>query len=81
MVRVACPLAVQEVVAAGHRAIPRSAFASMGTTVSPRVPPDDVIALGHKADVVAIGPGLGQEVGVADFVRTLVASTRSARGS
>jgi NAD(P)H-hydrate epimerase len=73
LVRVACPLAIQEVVAAGHPCYTTFGIRQHADHSFAEGAADDVSALGHKADVVAIGPGLGQAAGVADFVRTLVA--------
>jgi len=73
LVKVACPASVQAIVAAGNPCY---------TTFGIRLHTDgsfaegtahEVISLGKAADAVAIGPGLGQEAGVANFVKAVVA--------
>ena len=72
LVRVACPMSVQDVVATGHPCY---------TTVGIRQHTDggysegaaeELVELARAADVVAVGPGLGRGEGVAEFVRGLV---------
>jgi ADP-dependent NAD(P)H-hydrate dehydratase len=72
LVRVACPASVQDVVAAGNpcyttAGIRQHADGSFGDGTAA-----EVIELARAADVVALGPGLGQAPGVAAFVRELV---------
>lgn len=72
LVRVACPAAAQAVVAAGNpcyttAGIRQHADGSFGEGAA-----DELVELGRSADAVAVGPGLGQGVGVAEFVRAVV---------
>ncbi len=73
LVRVACPTSVQDVIATGHPCYMTSGIRlhADGTFAEGSV--DEVIALGKAADAVAIGPGLSQRPGVAEFVKAVVA--------
>jgi NAD(P)H-hydrate epimerase len=76
LVRVACPAAVQDVVAASHPCyttfgIRQHADGTFGDGAA-----NEVIELARKADVVAVGPGLGQAVGTPTFVRGLIDGLR-----
>jgi ADP-dependent NAD(P)H-hydrate dehydratase len=72
LVRVACPANVQDVVAAGHPCymtvgIRQHTDGTFGEGVAA-----ELVELARAADVVAVGPGLGQGESVAGFVRGLV---------
>jgi NAD(P)H-hydrate epimerase len=74
LVRVACPASVLDVVAAGDPCyttfgIRQHTDGSFGDGAA-----EELAELAKAADVVAIGPGLGQAPGVAAFVRGLVAA-------
>ncbi len=72
LVRVACPATVQDVVSAGNpcyttAGIRQHADGSFGDGAA-----EELVELARAADVVAVGPGLGQVEGVAAFVRSVV---------
>jgi NAD(P)H-hydrate epimerase len=72
LVRVACPMSVQDVVAAGNPCyttfgIRQHTDGSFGDGAAV-----ELAEVAKTADVVALGPGLGQAAGVAGFVRNLV---------
>jgi NAD(P)H-hydrate epimerase len=72
LVRVACPATVQDVVAASNPCyttfgIRQHADGTFGDGAA-----EELIELARTADVVAIGPGLGQGEGVGAFVNTVV---------
>jgi ADP-dependent NAD(P)H-hydrate dehydratase len=72
LVRVACPASVQDVVAAGNPCyttfgIRQHADGSLGDGAA-----EELLELARAADVVAMGPGLGQHAGVAAFVRSII---------
>ncbi|HSQ55215.1 MAG TPA: NAD(P)H-hydrate dehydratase [Gemmata sp.] len=73
LVRVACPMSVQDVVAGGHPCyttfgIRQHTDGGFGDGAA-----EEIIELARPADVAAIGPGLGQNEGVSAFVRGLLA--------
>jgi NAD(P)H-hydrate epimerase len=75
LVRVACPAEVQAVVAAGNpcyttAAIPQHADGTYSATSA-----DEVVRLAEEADVVALGPGLGNRADVGTLVRTVLLAT------
>jgi len=72
LVRVACPTVVQNVVAVGHPCYTTFGIRQHTDGSFSEGSADEVIALGQAADVVAIGPGLGQRTGVADFVSGVI---------
>ncbi|MCE9563700.1 MAG: NAD(P)H-hydrate dehydratase [Planctomycetes bacterium] len=72
LVKVACPTSVQAIVAASYPCYTTSGIRLHTDGSFSEGAADEVISLGHKADAVAIGPGLGQEPGVADFVKAVV---------
>jgi NAD(P)H-hydrate epimerase len=72
LVRVACPVNVQDVVAAGHPCyttigIRQHTDGTFGEGVAA-----ELVEVARAADVAAVGPGLGQGESVAVFVRGLV---------
>lgn len=73
LVRVACPTSVQDLVAAGHPCyttvgIRQHTDGSFGDGAA-----EDLVELARAADVLALGPGLGQKTSVAGFVHKVVA--------
>lgn len=73
LVRVACPVVIQDVVAAAYPGyttwgIRQHADGSFGEGVV-----EELLEVCRAADVAAIGPGLGRADGIAAFVRELVA--------
>jgi NAD(P)H-hydrate epimerase len=72
LVRVACPAAVQNVVAAEHPCYTTFGIRQHTDGSVSEGAAGEVIDLARQADAVAIGPGLGQLPGVADFVRAVV---------
>ncbi|OWK41876.1 NAD(P)H-hydrate dehydratase [Fimbriiglobus ruber] len=74
LVWVACPSEVQEIVAAGNPCyLTTSIPHHTNGTFSPSSA-DHVAGLAEKADVVAVGPGLGSRPDVAHLLRTLLAA-------
>lgn len=69
LVRVACPSDIQAVVASGN-----PCYMTVGLTGADHVDEyaDQVFGLEKSADVVAVGPGLGQSAAVRDMVRQQV---------
>ncbi|HEV3436611.1 MAG TPA: NAD(P)H-hydrate dehydratase [Gemmata sp.] len=72
LVRVACPACVQDVVSAGHPCyttfgIRQHTDGSFGEGAA-----EELLEFAQAADVVAIGPGLGQGASVAGFVLALL---------
>lgn len=72
LVRVACPAAVQDVVAAGNPCYTTFGVRQHADGAFSEGAADEVIELGRRADAVAVGPGLGLGPGVAEFVRAVV---------
>ncbi|MBA4192573.1 MAG: NAD(P)H-hydrate dehydratase [Planctomycetaceae bacterium] len=72
LVRVACPTSVQQIVAIGHPCYTTFGIRLHTDGSISEGSADEVIALGKAADVVAIGPGIGQRPGVTEFVREVV---------
>lgn len=71
LVRVACPADIQAVVASGN-----PCYTTTGLTGADHIDEyaDQVFGLAKSADVVAIGPGMGQSDAVRNLVRRLVKS-------
>lgn len=72
LVRVACPTAVQAVVAAGHPCYTTAGIRQHADGTFGEGAAAELVELGREADAVAIGPGLGRGPGVAEFVRAVV---------
>jgi NAD(P)H-hydrate epimerase len=72
LVRVACPATVQDVVAAGNPCYTTFGIRQHTDGTFGDGAAEELIELARTADVVAIGPGLGQGEGVAAFVQTVV---------
>lgn len=75
LVRVACPAEVQAIVAMGNpcyttAAIPQHADGTYSATSA-----DELARLAEEADVVAIGPGLGNRADIGALVRTVLLAT------
>lgn len=73
LVRVACPACVQNVVAVGHSCYTTNGLRQHTDGSFSEGVDEEVIELGRRADVVALGPGLGQNTSVRAFVRSVVA--------
>ena len=76
LVRVACPIAIQDVVAASYPAyttlgIRQHTDGTFGDGAS-----EELVEAAREASVVAIGPGLGREAGVVEFVRRFLEELR-----
>ena len=72
LVRVACPLVVQDVVAAGHPCYMTFGIRQHTDGTFGEGAAAELVEVARAADVMAVGPGLGQGEGVAAFVRDLV---------
>ncbi|VTU01557.1 carbohydrate kinase : ADP-dependent (S)-NAD(P)H-hydrate dehydratase OS=planctomycete KSU-1 GN=nnrD PE=3 SV=1: Carb_kinase [Gemmataceae bacterium] len=72
LVRVACPAAVQNVVAVGNPCYTTAGIRQHADGTFSEGSAQEVVEFGKRADAVAIGPGLGQRAGVAEFVRAVV---------
>lgn len=73
LVRVACPAGVQPVVAVGHPCYTTAGIRQHTDGTFAEGAAADVIELGKAADVLAVGPGLGQTPDVGPLVRELLA--------
>jgi NAD(P)H-hydrate epimerase len=72
LVRVGCPACVQDVVAAGNPCYTTFGIRQHTDGTFSEGAADEVVELGKRADAVAVGPGLGQRPGVADFVKAVI---------
>lgn len=72
LVRVACPGCVQDVVSAGHPCYTTFGIRQHTDGSFAEGAVEELLELAQAADVVAIGPGLGQGAGTAGFVRALL---------
>src|SRR5262245_60960674 len=69
LVRVACPAAVQAVVAAGNPCYTTTGLRQHADGSFSEGAADELVELARRADAVAVGPGLGQGAGVVEFAR------------
>jgi len=72
LVRVACPAGVQDVIAAGHPCYTTFGIRQHTDGSFSEDAAEELLEFAQAADVVAIGPGLGQGASVAGFVRVLL---------
>ena len=76
LVRVACPAAVQDVIAAAYPAYTTFGIRQHTDCSFSEGAAEELIELGRAASVVAIGPGLGRETPVVNLVRGLLDELR-----
>lgn len=72
LVRVACPAAVQSVVAAAYPCYTTAGIRQHADGSFSEGAASEVAELGRQADALAVGPGLGRTPDVAPFVRAVV---------
>ncbi len=73
LVRVACPASVQNIIAASHACYTTMALREHSDGSFSEGVVEETIEWGQSADVVALGPGLGQNASVTAFVCSVIA--------